>query len=121
MKAVLLVSHGSVSKNLVKEVETVVKELRKKNIADFIDYAFLEIQSPSIPEGIARCVQKGADSIMILLNFLNSGRHVDKDIPSIIEQARKDYPHVLFKISSPVGQHLKMVDLFCDLLFQMSS
>lgn len=116
MKAVLIISHGSHSPQTKEEVSALTNTLRKKSRIPIFEFAFLEIEPPSIPEGIDICVGKGATEILILLNFLNSGRHVNKDIPVIVANSQKKYPKVKFKISSPVGQHPKIIDLFLDLI-----
>src|SRR5437016_3154177 len=115
-KSVLLVSHGSRSSKTKEEVADLVQVLNQKTGIEIFEYAFLEIEKPSIPEGLDICVQKGATEIIVLLNFLNSGRHVNTDIPAIVDEAKKKYPSVHFSISQPVGQHSKITDLFVDLI-----
>jgi sirohydrochlorin ferrochelatase len=61
-------------------------------------------------------VSKGASEVMVVLNFLNSGRHVNDDIPAIVNEAQKKYPGIKFSISKPVGQHAQIPDLFIDLI-----
>ncbi len=116
MKAVLLISHGSRSFQTKKEVEALVKRLQKRKAADIVEFAFLELEVPSIPEGIDICVSKGAEKIKVFLNFLNSGRHVDTDIPAIVKESQKKYPKVKISISKPVGQHPGIEELFLDFL-----
>ncbi len=116
MKAVLLISHGSRSPETKKEVADLVERLRLRRAADIVEFAFLELEEPSIPGGIDICVQKGAKEIVVLLNFLNSGRHVDQDVPRIVNEAGVKYPGVRISITKPVGQHPKIEDLFLDLL-----
>ena len=116
MKAVLLISHGSRSAKTKEEVSVLVEDLRKRTGIAIVEYAFLEIESPSIPEGIDLCVAKGASQVIVLLNFLNSGRHVNNDIPDIVRQANEKYPQVGFSITTPVGQHPKIAELFLDLI-----
>ena len=116
MKAVLLISHGSHSRKTKEEVSALVKQLKQKSRIPIFEYAFLEIESPSIPKGIDLCAQNGATEIVILLNFLNAGRHVGQDVPRIVQEASKKYPKVKFRISPPVGQHPKILNLFLDLL-----
>lgn len=118
MKAVLLISHGSHSSQTLVEVQDLVKRLQKRADVPIFEYAFLEIEKPSIPDGLDLCIQKGATHVKVLLNFLNSGRHVDQDIPEIIKQASIKYPSVNFRITQPVGQHPKILDLFLDLIKQ---
>ncbi len=116
MKAILLVSHGSQSKKTKEEVSRLIVRLQGKTAVKIIKYAFLEIESPSIPDGIRECIEQGADEIVVLLNFLNSGKHVDIDIPRIIQEAKTKYPHVRFLTTKAVGQHDRIIELFLDMI-----
>ena len=116
MKAILLVSHGSRSPKTKEEIITLVNILRQRLPGQLVEYAFLEIESPSIPEGIDHCVIKGANEIIVTLNFLNAGRHVDNDIPVIVQNAKVKYPQIKFSISKALGQHPQIPDLFIDLI-----
>ena len=116
MKAILIVSHGSRSPKTKEEILLLVSALGQRFKGVMIHYAFLEIESPSIQEGISQCVSKGARVIIIALNFLNAGRHVDVDIPEIIQEAKKEFSHVDIKISKPIGQHQQIPDLFVELI-----
>lgn len=116
MTAILVISHGSRFAKTKEEVLALLKAISGKTSIKIIECAFLELESPSIPEGIDLCVQKGASEVFILLNFLNSGKHVDEDIPRIVGESQKKYPNVKIKITPPVGQHPQMANLFLDLL-----
>ena len=118
MNAALIVSHGSRSPQTKREVKQLLNRIRAANPVDILEFAFLEIESPSIPEGIASCVRQGAGHVIVALNFLNAGKHVDKDIPRIIAAAKKKYPQVRFSLTRPVGQHAKLVGLFRDMIRQ---
>lgn len=116
MRSILLVSHGSKAPKAREEIEALAAQLKKKSGIGIVQPAFLEIESPDIPEGIRQCAQKGATEITILLNFLHSGRHAGEDIPKIIRQARQNHPDVKFRITKPVGQQNYLVDIFLKLL-----
>lgn len=116
MKAVLLVSHGSRSPKTKEEIFALVNNLRQRLPEVIVEFAFLEIESPNIPEGIDRCVSQGATSVVVTLNFLNAGRHVDEDIPAIVRASQKKYPQVKFSISKPLGQYAQIPNIFIDLI-----
>ena len=116
MTAIIVISHGSHSPKTKVEVEQLVRKLKQTTPFEIVEYAFLEIEKPSIPEAIKQSVERGAKKIIILLNFLNSGKHVDEDIPKMINAATREYPFVKFQITKPVGQHPKIPELFLDLL-----
>lgn len=116
MKAVLFISHGSRFPKAEEEVRWFVEELKRRSNVPVFEYAFLDIMPPGVLEGIDVCVKKGATEVVILLNFLNTGRHVYEDIPYVVEDAREKYPGVTFRITKPIGQHDQMIDLFLDMI-----
>jgi len=116
MKAILYISHGSRSPLSGEENRRMASILKEKSGFSVVEYAFLEVAQPDIFAGIKACVDKGAREIVVLLNFLNSGNHVLKDIPGIFEEARKKYPEVIFKIPPHLGAHPAIPDLFLDLI-----
>ncbi len=117
MNAILLVAHGSRRRESNDEVVALAEQLRAHASvkADIIHAAFLDMAQPSIPEGIAACVAEGAASITLLPYFLNSGRHVIKDIPVIVAETMKRYPAVSLRI----GPHLGESGLMTELLVRM--
>ena len=86
MKALLLVAHGSRRKQSNNEVILLADELRNNCSQQYniVNAAFLELSEVLIPDGIKKCVDEGASSIIVLPYFLNSGRHVIEDIPNIV-------------------------------------
>ena len=116
MRSVLLVSHGSRSSKTKEEVTALAQTLKERGNIPIVEYAFLEIEVPNIPQGISLCIAKGATEVLVLLNFLNSGRHVNDDIPEIIRHAAEKNPQVSISMTPPVGQHSKIADLFLDLI-----
>jgi len=116
MKAILLVSHGSRSPKTKEEIIVLADLLRLRLPGEVVEFAFLEIESPNIPEGIDRCASQGVSAIVVTLNFLNAGRHVNDDIPAIVREAEVKYPHIKFSISQPIGQHPQIPNLFIDLI-----
>jgi len=114
MKALLLIAHGSRRKQSNDEVVVLADKLKKKCSDQYaiIHSGFLELAETLIPDGIKQCVDDGATSIVVLPYFLNSGRHVIEDIPTIVEETRPHYPDIDIKIAP----HLGASDLMMDLL-----
>ena len=113
MKALLLIAHGSRRKQSNEEVVVLADKL-KQNCAEqynIIHAGFLELAETLIPDGIKKCVDDGATSIIVLPYFLNSGRHVVEDIPNIVEETRPDDPDVEIKIAQHLGASGLMIDL----------
>ncbi|HET8808572.1 MAG TPA: CbiX/SirB N-terminal domain-containing protein [Methylophaga sp.] len=104
-KALLLVAHGSRRAASNQEVVRLAGQLQVDLKTDFavVKAAFLELAEPSIPDGIESCVKAGADSVVVLPYFLNTGRHVAEDIPAEIDKARQQLPSLSIKLQNHIG------------------
>lgn len=113
MKALLLVAHGSRRQQSNDEVREIADKLRPhcSGQYDIIHAAFLELAEPLIPDGIKKCIDDGADEVLVLPYFLNSGRHVVEDIPEIVNDTKAHYPNVDIKITPHLGDSGLMMDL----------
>ena len=116
MKALLLIAHGSRRQQSNDEVIKLTNKLRDNSAAEYaiIHASFLELADPSIPEGIKKCVDEGASSIVVLPYFLNSGRHVIEDIPNIVKDSQQNYPDIDIKIAAHLGASNMIMDLLID-------
>ena len=113
MKALLLIAHGSRRKQSNDEVVVLADRLKASCSGqyDIIHSGFLELAETLIPDGIKKCVDDGATSIIVLPYFLNSGRHVIEDIPNIVNDTIPQYPDVEIKIAQHLGASSLMMDL----------
>jgi len=116
VKALLLVAHGSRRQQSNEEVILLAGKLRQACDDDYtiVHSGFLELASPSIPEGIENCIQDGATQVTVLPYFLNSGRHVVKDVPEIVAAVTQQYPDVDIVVAPHLGASSLMVDLLIE-------
>lgn len=116
-KALLVIDHGSRRQAANDMIFEVVKRLRFKDPELIIHGAHMELAKPEIPEGIQACIDDGATNILVQPFMLSPGRHSKSDIPNIVAECKKKYPHVQIK----VGKHLGLHPLFLKaVLSQMS-
>lgn len=103
--ALLLVAHGSRRAESNHEVAQLAQQLQADLTADFamVKAAFLELAEPSIPEGIKACALAGANRVVVLPYFLNTGRHVAEDIPAEINKARQKLPDLNIHLQAHIG------------------
>lgn len=116
MKALLLVAHGSRRQQSNEEVILLADKLREFRHDDYsiVHAGFLELASPSIPEGIENCIKDGATQITVLPYFLNSGRHVVEDVPEIVTAANKLHSNINIVIAPHLGASTMMVNLLIE-------
>lgn len=96
MKHLLIVAHGSRRQASNGEVEQLAAQLHASPNHDFtqISCAFLELASPSIPQGIQQAIDAGATEVVVMPYFLSAGRHVSEDIPAAIAEVQPANPMV---------------------------
>ena len=113
MNILLLVAHGSRREESNLEVVSLSKQMAKFNSNPFdqVMPAFLEFASPSISEAIEKCNAMGANSVTVLPYFLSAGVHIDRDIPSEVENASQDFPNLNITIANYFGSREEIAEL----------
>ncbi|SFI96962.1 MULTISPECIES: sirohydrochlorin chelatase [unclassified Bacillus (in: firmicutes)] len=114
MKAVLYICHGSRVQEACEEAVAFVTSCMERISAPIQELCFLELASPSIAEGVAACVQKGANQIVIVPVFLLAAVHVKIDIPKELGRLQNQYPYVSFSYGNPFGVSRKLVTAILD-------
>ena len=116
MTHLMLVAHGSrreQSNDEMRQLPEKLKRLSDKYTS--ISTAFLEIAKPSIPEGLKRCIEEGASSIIVVPCFLSSGRHVAEDIPSEVSVIQRQHPNIAITLTAHLGDSAMLLPLLLDL------
>jgi sirohydrochlorin ferrochelatase len=113
VNALLLVAHGSRLQQSNDEVTTLAEKLSRACSDEYpiVHCGFLELATPSIPEGIQNCINDGASRITLLPYFLNSGRHVVEDVPEIVTASRAQHAGIDIHIAPHLGASSLMIDL----------
>ena len=112
-RALIVVSHGSRREASNDEVKQLALQLsvHQKNSFDDVSAAFLELAEPSIPDGIAAAIERGADEVTVLPYFLSAGRHVTQDIPAEVDKARSQMPDAVIRITPYLGRAPEMAEI----------
>ncbi|RJG51595.1 sirohydrochlorin chelatase [Motilimonas pumila] len=117
MKALLIAAHGSrnalANEELVNMTRAMVDESMLSQY-DEVKAAFLELAQPSIEIAIAELIANGCHELVVLPYFLNSGVHVKKDIPGIIEKVETAYPELNIRLLTHIGASSEMKRLISD-------
>jgi sirohydrochlorin ferrochelatase len=117
-RALIVVSHGSRREASNDEVKRLALQLsvHQQNSFDDVSAAFLEIAEPSIPDGIAAAIERGADEVTVLPYFLSAGRHVTRDIPAEVDKACGLNADAVIRIAPYIGRAPEMADIVLRLV-----
>jgi sirohydrochlorin ferrochelatase len=114
--AVIILGHGSKSEGADKAVQRVAAEVKKRGGYEIVEQAFLQYTSPGLMDTIEACARQKVGRIVIVPFFMQPGAHVTRDIPALIEQARKKHPGVEILMTDFVGSHPLMAEIVMDLV-----
>ncbi len=116
-RALVIVAHGSRREASNDEIRKLAQTLAEKSGTRFlrVEPAFLELATPSIPDGIETCIRAGASEVVVLPYFLSAGRHVTQDIPAEVDIKRAQYPHIPISISTYLGADSRIADLMLEM------
>lgn len=79
-----------------------------------VSYAHMDLAQPDIRRGFTDCVEKGATDVTVFPYMLSPGRHSTTDIPRMVADAAKTFPHVIFNVTPAFGVHEKLAELILD-------
>ncbi|WP_339254973.1 precorrin-3B C(17)-methyltransferase [Paenibacillus sp. FSL P2-0136] len=114
MRTVLLVGHGSRVQAGNEELLEFTRRLAARKPELKVETCFIELASPSIAGGIARCIEGGAAEIYVVPIILFAAGHSKLDIPMAIDEAKQRYPGVKFIYGRPLGVQDRAVDILLE-------
>jgi precorrin-8X/cobalt-precorrin-8 methylmutase len=116
-KALLIIDRGSRVPDVRMELEELCSLIKSQAGYQYVDYCFLEVLPPFIPEGLDRCIESGAHFITVMPYFLYPGMKL-KD--SVKQSARIGHDRKLrLAIAKPLSYHSMMTDLVIDRISEL--
>jgi sirohydrochlorin ferrochelatase len=114
MQAVLYVCHGSRVKEACRQAVSFVQECMEQIDVPIQEVSFLELASPSIAEGFANCVRRGATRIAVVPVLLLTAVHAKEDIPQELARLHKQFPHITITYGRPFGVHKDIISILLE-------
>lgn len=105
---VILVDHGSTRTEANDMLDQVVQIFREESGATIVEPAHMELAPPTIADAYQKCIDQGANRIVIHPYFLSPGRHSTTDIPHMAEEAAATHPGVPFVVTDALGLDPKL-------------
>lgn len=81
---------------------------------EIVEPAHMELAEPSIATAFERCVQRGAERVIVFPYFLSPGRHWKDDIPTLVAQVAQKHPDIEWLVTAPFGLHPDMNAIITD-------
>jgi sirohydrochlorin ferrochelatase len=112
MRSILLIDHGSV-RDEANQMLAAAADLLQQTVGDaaLVRYAHMELAEPTIAQGFAECVRAGATEVIAFPYMLSPGKHVTRDVPRLVAEAAREFPHVAYRVTEAFGVHEKLAEL----------
>jgi len=109
---VVVIGHGSSDRRAREAFIVTIKHISLfyKNV----EFCFLELDKPSIEEGIKLILKKDPKFLLIMPYFLHKGIHIKQDIGNEIRNVLQKYPFSNTFIADHIGVDEKMITLLLD-------
>jgi sirohydrochlorin ferrochelatase len=115
MKGILIVDHGSRKReanDMLRCMSNLLQTMAGPEVV--VRYAHMELAEPDVAGGFADCIRAGATDVTVFPYMLSPGRHSTADIPRMVSEAARAFPHVTFSITPAFGVHEKLAELILD-------
>ena len=117
-RAIILFGHGSRDPLWRLPMETVAARRRAMQPGTPVRCAYLELDTPTLPEAAAELVADGATDLTIVPMFLGTGRHAREDLPKLLWQLQAAHPGVAFALQKSVGEDGRVIDLIAKIALE---
>jgi sirohydrochlorin cobaltochelatase len=107
----LVVGHGTRDRAGLDEFQHVVNQLAGRFPRRIVEGCFLELAEPSIAQGFARMVERGARRVVILPLLLFSAGHAQRDVPESVAKAASPFPDIEVHQAPVLGCQRRMIEL----------
>ena len=99
----IIVDHGSRREESNRLLERLASAFQEHSGMPIVEPAHMELAEPSIATAFGRCIEKGAERIVVFPFFLGPGRHWDEDIPRLAAEASTRCGGVPYLVTAPLG------------------
>lgn len=114
--AIILFAHGARDARWARTLGLLADAVRKRSPQAHVGQAFLEFQTPTLPEALQTALAAGCTRIDIAPIFWSSGGHVTHDVPPLLEQFRAAHPQIALRMLPVLSELPGMMDFIADTL-----
>ena len=118
-KALLIMAHGSRSETANDEFRALVERVAQSAHAAGEEFVavlpcFLELAKPSLVEAIQQLEHQPVKRVPLYPLFFNKGKHVGRDIPAQVTEARERFPDLTIELLDYFGSAEGLAPLVLD-------
>lgn len=102
-RGLILFAHGSRDPAWADALRALAREVAAAAPSLRLAEAYLELQTPSLPSAVA-ALAGDCDHIDVCPVFWAATGHVQRDVPALLEQCRREHPHLTLQMLPALSQ-----------------
>lgn len=110
MTGYVVFAHGSSVESANDAVRAVAAELARRGELDVVEAAFLEGGKHDLAGAIDALAPR-VSRIVVVPYFLTLGLHLQRDLPRLVEAARRAHPKLSIEVTPPLDGHPAMAEV----------
>jgi sirohydrochlorin ferrochelatase len=110
----IVFAHGSSVESANDAVRSVARDLAKAGGYEHVVAAFLEGGRPDLSSAAGDLAARGISHVVVIPYFLTLGLHLQRDLPKLVGEARRDHPGLEIEVTPPLDGHPAMVAALLD-------
>jgi sirohydrochlorin ferrochelatase len=111
---IAIFAHGSAIESANDAVRSVVRDFAARGGFDLVEAAFLELGRPDLADAVAKLVERGARRVVVVPYFLTLGKHLQRDLPRIVEEISGIYKDVEIVVTEPLDGHPALAGILVE-------
>ena len=117
MTAFVVFAHGSrieAANEAVRAVSSGLARVLAQTGDPMVESAFLELGVPDLHGAVEKLVARGADRIVVIPYFLTLGRHVERDLPRLVEDLSNRHGGIKIEVTPPLDGHPSLLQILLE-------
>jgi sirohydrochlorin ferrochelatase len=110
----IVFAHGSSVESANEAVRSVARELAHAGGYGQVIAAFLEGGRPDLASAAGELAAQGVSRIVVIPYFLTLGLHLQRDLPRLIGDVRRQHPGLEIEVTPPLDGHPAMIEALLD-------
>ncbi|MEZ5354004.1 MAG: CbiX/SirB N-terminal domain-containing protein [Bryobacteraceae bacterium] len=114
MTGIAIFAHGSAVESANEAVRAVVREFARVGGFELVEASFLELGQPDLAGAVETLIARGATRIVVVPYFLTLGKHLQRDLPRIVEEIARIHTGVEIKVTEPLDGHPALSQILAE-------
>jgi sirohydrochlorin ferrochelatase len=110
----IVFAHGSRIESANEAVRAAAAGLARAGGLAHVEPAFLELGDPDLAGAVGRLAAAGVDRIVVIPYFLTLGLHMERDLPSLVQDISNQYSGLEIAVTQPLDGHPGLIEALLD-------